>query len=181
MIYFVRHGQTDFNKFGISQGQMDTSLNQTGLKEAETLAKKLKDYKIDIAFCSPLIRARQTLEYILKFHKNVNAVYDERLKECSRGSLQGQKNTQEIYNDFFKNPHKYGAESVEDVFERAISFLKDLQKYKGKNILIVGHGEYWRHFMHVFEGAYDRGEKLPVYGQENFKVIPNCTVIEVEF
>ena len=180
MIYFVRHGQTDFNKFGISQGQADTSLNQTGLKEAEILAEKLKGYKFDVVFCSPLIRARQTLEAILKHHK-ITPIYDERLKECSRGSLQCQKNTQEVYDDFFKNPHKYGAESKEDVFERAKSFIKDLQQYKGKNVLIVGHGEFLRHFLHVFEGAYDRGEELPMYGQENFKVIPNCAVIEAEF
>ena len=34
MIYFVRHGETDFNKFLISQGQTDTSLNKTGLKQS---------------------------------------------------------------------------------------------------------------------------------------------------
>lgn len=180
MIYFARHGQTDFNKFGISQGQLDTSLNQTGLKEAQELAEKLKDYKFDVVFCSPLIRARQTLEAILKYH-NITPVFDERLKECARGKLQGQRNTQEIYDDFFKDPHKYDAESREDVFVRAISFLDELQKHKGKNILIVGHGEFWRHFLHVFDGSYARKDPFPIYGQENFKVIKNCGVMEVEF
>ena len=28
MIYFVRHGETDFNLYNISQGQLDTSLNK---------------------------------------------------------------------------------------------------------------------------------------------------------
>ena len=180
MIYFARHGQTDFNKFNVSQGQLDTSLNQTGLREAQQLAENLKDYKFDVVFCSPLIRARQTLEYILKYHNNT-PIFDERLKECGRGSLQGQRNTQDVYDDFFKDPHKYGAESREDVFVRAKSFLEELQKYKGKNILIVGHGEFWRHFLHVFDGSLDRNEPFPIYGQENFKVIKNCGVMEVEF
>lgn len=180
MINFVRHGQTDFNKFSVSQGQLDTSLNYTGLKEAQIVAEKLKDYKFDIIFCSPLTRAKQTLEYILKYHNN-EPIYDDRLKECSRGTLQGSKHSQEVYDEFFKDPHKFGAETKDDVCERAKSFLNDLQKYKGKNILIVGHGEFLRHFMHVFNGGYERGEPFPVFGQENYMVIKNCDVVSIEF
>lgn len=39
MIYFVRHGETDFNKYDISQGQLETSLNKLGLEQAEKLPK----------------------------------------------------------------------------------------------------------------------------------------------
>ena len=38
MIYFVRHGETDFNLFSVTQGQLDTSLNKTGLKQAAKVA-----------------------------------------------------------------------------------------------------------------------------------------------
>ena len=181
MIYFVRHGQTDFNKFRISQGQLDVSLNYDGLKEAKGVAERLKDYKFDVVFCSPLIRAKQTAEYILSYHPNILLIYDDRLKECSRGVLEGQKNPQEAYDAFFSDPHKYGGETCEDVFKRVKSLFKDLQQYKGQNVLIVGHGEFCRHFLHVYDGSYDKGTPLPVYGEENFKVIKNCEVIELEF
>ena len=68
MIYFVRHGETDFNLFNISQGQLDTSLNETGIKQAKTIAKKLKDKNFDVIFCSSLKRARQTLYEIKQYH-----------------------------------------------------------------------------------------------------------------
>ena len=46
MIYYVRHGETDFNLFNVSQGQLNTSLNKTGLKQAQETAEKLKDYML---------------------------------------------------------------------------------------------------------------------------------------
>lgn len=180
MIYFVRHGETDFNKFQVSQGQLDTSLNYQGLKEAQAVAEKLKDYKFDIIFCSPLIRAKQTLEYILKYHK-LTPIFDDRLKEVSRGILQGSKHSQEVYDEFFKDPHKFGAETQEDVCVRAKSFLDYLQQYKGKDILVVGHGEFWRHFLYVFSGDYEKGKPFPIYGQENYFVIKNCDVATIDF
>ena len=70
MIYFVRHGETDFNLFSVSQGQLDTSLNKTGLKQAEQLAEKLRGFKFDVVFSSSLTSCTQTAEIILKYHSN---------------------------------------------------------------------------------------------------------------
>ena len=72
MIYFIRHGQTDDNLNQIYTGQKDVPLNQNGIEQAKSTAKELKDTKIDICFCSPLLRAKQTSEEIMKYHKNIN-------------------------------------------------------------------------------------------------------------
>ena len=133
MIYFVRHGETDFNKYDISQGQLETSLNKLGLEQAEETAKKLKNYKIDMIFYSPLTRAKQTVEFITRYH-NLPVNFDKRLMEVNKGVLQGQKNPQEVYDKFFADPHKFGGETEEEVVSRTYSFLKDIEKYKGKNI-----------------------------------------------
>lgn len=175
MIYYARHGETDFNLFKVSQGQLDTSLNKTGLSQAKKLAEDLKNYKFDYVFCSPLTRCKQTLDEICVYHKNLNIVFDARLMEVSKGILEGQKNKQEVYDDFFKDPHKYKGETEEDVFIRVSNFLKDIEKYKSKNILIVGHGGILKYFQFCLAGKDIHKESLLITD------MGNCKVIELEF
>ena len=170
MIYFVRHGETDFNLFNISQGQLDTSLNYLGLKQAKEIARKLKNKKFDKFYCSTLIRAKQTAEEINK-HLKLKIIYDKRLMEVNKGILQGNKNTQRTHNKFFKNPHKYGGETEEDVCTRIYSFLKDIEKYKGKNILIVGHGGIHKYFDFCLKNKDIKKDKLILTKMENCEIV----------
>ena len=64
MIYIVRHGQTDWNVEGRNQGRTDIELNETGIKQAEEIAKKLEGKKFDMVFSSPLKRAYKTAQII---------------------------------------------------------------------------------------------------------------------
>ena len=43
MIYFIRHGETDFNKQRLLQGQLDIELNDTGIAQAKIAAEKEVD------------------------------------------------------------------------------------------------------------------------------------------
>lgn len=174
MIYFVRHGETDFNKYDISQGQLETSLNKKGLEQAQEIAEKLKAYKLDAIYCSTLTRARQTVEFISKFH-SLPVNFDDRLKEVDKGILQGQKNSQEVYDRFFADPHKYGGETEEDVVKRTYEFLNDIKKYKGKNILVVGHGGIHKYFDFCLKGKDIKKDKLILTRMKN------CEVFEFEF
>ena len=90
MIYIVRHGQTDWNKQKVMQGQIDVPLNETGKEQARELGEKLKDIVFDHIFCSPLLRTRQTLEN-LKLKSNTRIIYDDRLKERNYGEFEKTK------------------------------------------------------------------------------------------
>jgi 2,3-bisphosphoglycerate-dependent phosphoglycerate mutase len=56
-VYLVRHGETEENKLGIVQGQLNTQLNKTGRDQAEILAQALKDVPFSHGFTSDLSRA----------------------------------------------------------------------------------------------------------------------------
>ena len=61
-IYIVRHGQTDFNLKGIVQGRgVDSSLNETGFRQAQLLFEKYKDIPFDNILTSTLRRTHQTV------------------------------------------------------------------------------------------------------------------------
>ena len=69
-IYFIRHGETDWNREGRIQGQIDIPLNDTGHQQAVAISRSLKtflrDTRIDLFVASPLTRTRQTMGYLLR-------------------------------------------------------------------------------------------------------------------
>ena len=60
-IYFIRHGETDENRQGIIQGQLDTDMNEIGLDQSEVVAKELQSVPFDEGFSSDLKRAMKVL------------------------------------------------------------------------------------------------------------------------
>ena len=176
MILFVRHGQTDNNvKHILTGGDWDVSLNSQGLLQAEEASLKLKNTKIDLVICSPLIRAKQTANAILKFHKNTPIFYDDRIKERELGDLNG-----EIDSDF-SQLWKVGAdvslckeknaESIDEFFNRCKDFVEDISKrYKNETVLVVAHNGVGRMFKCVFNG-FPKSGNLDDYDVENAEVL----------
>lgn len=61
-LYFARHGQTDWNRAGKTQGENDIPLNAEGFAQAQSLASILLPLPIQQVICSSLQRARATAE-----------------------------------------------------------------------------------------------------------------------
>lgn len=155
MIYFVRHGQTEDNANGnLLTGWSATPLNAKGFAQAREVSEDLKDVRFDICFCSPLLRTKQTLYEILKYHKNLNVVYDDRLKERDYGEITGQPASVCKFRRWNANDEiPYKMETIPEMFDRIASFYNDLKRnYKGKNILIVAHSGVGRMTHFYFNG-----------------------------
>ena len=99
VLYFVRHGETDFNVAHRLQGRYETSLNARGREQAKHCAGVLADLfardqhqAADYAYASsPLKRARETME-ILRAARGLDAAgytVDDRLQEISYGEWEG--------------------------------------------------------------------------------------------
>lgn len=145
-LIMVRHGQTDANLNGIVQGHGESSLTLLGKKQAQRIALRLKEEKIDYAYSSDLRRAKETAEEILKFHPLNKIIYTKELREVHAGEHEGHpiKRDPKIKEDFFNHFHSYkapGGESFLEAKERVLHFYKQLlEKHKGMTILIVAHG-----------------------------------------
>lgn len=176
MIYFVRHGQTDDNVNGsLLTGWSSTPLNERGFAQAREAAENLKDIKFDICFCSPLLRTRQTLNEIIKYHKNLNVIYDDRLKERDYGEITGKPASICKFRRWNANDEiPYKMETIPEMFDRISSFYDDVKKnYKGKNILIVAHSGVGRITHFYFNGKPQDND------YSNFE-IGNAKVMEIE-
>jgi probable phosphoglycerate mutase len=118
---------------------------------AAAAAKDYADINFDVCFSSPLVRARETAELVLK-GRNVPIITDDRLMEMSFGIYEGYEKcfqTPECpVNVIFKAPQNYttpfeGAESFEELYARTGEFIREVVNpglEEGKDILIVGHG-----------------------------------------
>lgn len=95
-VYFIRHGQTDWNAQGRLQGHRDIDLNATGFEQAAAAAERLARVAGESLggaefVASPLTRARRTME-TLRRHLDLPAEdyrVDARLMEIGFGSWEG--------------------------------------------------------------------------------------------
>ena len=63
-IIIVRHGQTNANVEGITQGQIDSELNELGISQAKKTGKYINDnFSIDEAWVSDLSRTKKNSKF----------------------------------------------------------------------------------------------------------------------
>ena len=147
-LYMMRHGETDWNKQHLWQGRTDVPLNENGRYVAKLTQEGLKDVVFDLAFSSPLCRAKETAQIVLN-GRDIPLIEDERIIEMGFGPYEATSMEQldECMRTFFEHPDQYevpkGAESFEEVLEREGAFLNELcstEEYQDKTILIATHG-----------------------------------------
>lgn len=163
-IYFVRHGQTDYNLKKIAQGRLNIPLNSTGISQAEEMAENLKNTKIDIIYTSPLARAYKTAEIINKFH-NVKLVSDERITELDIGTMSGKISLDDWKVsgrlEILENYDKYNAESLQELYDRVINLYQELENSHYENILIVSHSGVYHKLYRYKHNFMDFKQKAP--------------------
>ncbi|OGZ52859.1 MAG: hypothetical protein A3A29_01310 [Candidatus Ryanbacteria bacterium RIFCSPLOWO2_01_FULL_47_79] len=129
-IYFVRHGQTNYNIEGLCNDDptKDVHLTEEGKKQAEEVAKKLYDRKFEMVYVSELPRTRQTAEIINAFH-NAPIEVDGRINDRKTGY------DSKPVGDFLKyigtniyHAKPEGGESFQEEKQRVFVFLDDLKK-----------------------------------------------------
>ncbi len=178
-LYLVRHGQTDFNIRDISQGRVNTELNETGRAQARELAQKLKGKKFDAYYVSPLSRARDTARIITD--GKADFIVDDLLIERSFGDFDGKVvNLGEKVGDLYDlkaNISTGGIEPFSDVLSRTKQFLDKIKSSHAPDaeILIVAHGALLK-AMHFNLVGYD--ENTDFYDPAS--KFQNCELREYE-
>lgn len=128
---------------------MDIELNETGLSQAEALAKALRDVKIDAIYSSPLKRSYVTAEMIAASHGHA-IIEVPSFNEIDHGFWEGltleevKREYGDLYATWLSSPHQANmpqGETLDEVRSRAVgSFNEIIAKHKdGETILIVAH------------------------------------------
>ncbi len=137
--YFIRHGETDWNRRHVYMGTTDIPLNQAGVGQAELAAQWLKDQAIDHVVSSPLARAHKTAEIIAATMQKPITIIDD-LKECHWGAKEGQPVDERVFfEQWIAGDTPEGAEAAYDFDARVRSALKHALGLS-ESVLIVAHG-----------------------------------------
>jgi broad specificity phosphatase PhoE len=86
--WFLRHGETDWNAQGLSQGQVEVPLNANGRAQAAACAEKFLGRGIASIVCSPLGRAQETARIVAGVLK-LEFSTEPDLREASFGDQEG--------------------------------------------------------------------------------------------
>ncbi|MDE5094245.1 MAG: histidine phosphatase family protein [Trichodesmium sp. St11_bin5] len=146
-LLLVRHGETDWNRDGKFQGQIDVPLNDTGRVQANQAREFLKDVHLDFAVSSSMLRPKETAEIILQHHPDVELKLLDGLWEISHGLWEGkfESEIEEGFPGLLKQWKEFPAtvqmpegENLQQVWKRAlVSWNEIIRSVSGVGIVVA--------------------------------------------
>jgi len=195
-VYFVRHGasenfdalENDEDRDVIRQDQF-SHLGLRGRTQAKKLGPKIANIMPDVALCSHYMRAKETLDLIIKDNSYLFPNIDTNLGEIRR-IVDGKS----IYDDLVKKykiwrgrvfeacdmTSKFDPndESHGEFRQRVVGFKRRLPvEFDGQTILVVGHSQFFAMFLTTLV----HGDKLTPPNFFNRYFMDHCAITTVEY
>ena len=163
MLYFVRHGETDWNcEPARCQGWADVPLNDVGRRQAREQGSRLRGAGIQAIVSSHLRRASETAGLIREeLGGDVPLRLDERLAETRRGRWETRafadimREEPDEWRCYRERPQDFrfpGGESLADQQRRVLAAVRDAAA-EGRTTLVVTHGGSIRLLRAFLDGA----------------------------
>jgi broad specificity phosphatase PhoE len=140
--WFLRHGETDWNAQGLSQGNVDIPLNPTGLAQARSAAERLRNRGIATIVSSPLSRARVTAAFAGEA-LSLPVQIDNDLREVQFGVQEGQPMSGWFADWVAGHFTPDGAETFAELRRRAVAAVNRAIA-QAPVVLVVAHGALFR-------------------------------------
>lgn len=173
--YFVRHGETEWNKADRICGISESPLTELGRQQAAEAGEYIKaqGFRIDEILHSPLGRAKETAS-IISGITGIPMREEKRIREHNFGKFEGTSPKdspdfilakQNFANDF------EGGESLFRVAQRVYNVLDEIMADETRVYLLVAHGGIFRFIRSYFENLTN----------EEFarSLIANCKVLRM--
>ncbi len=147
-LLLVRHGETDWNRDGKFQGQIDVPLNDNGGVQAAQAAEFLKDVHLDFAVSSSMLRPKETAEIILQHHPDVELKLYDGLWEISHGLWEGKFESEieagfpgllKQWKELPETVQMPEGENLQQVWERALVSWKEIIRSVSGTGIVVAH------------------------------------------
>lgn len=170
-LILVRHGQSTANQTNTFTGQSQAPLTEQGRKQAQLAARALAGTRLDAAYCSDLLRAKET-GTIIAGSQGLPITEDTALREIQAG-LWENRTFADIIREF---PEEYrvwhedigrsrcpGGESVAELQQRVLAAVERIARQNdGKTVLIATHATPIRSLLCFWHGfGLERMHEIP--------------------
>lgn len=151
-VYLIRHAQSTDNVAPVFQSP-DSTLNEKGRKQAESIASRISKLSFDALIASPFERAKQTAEAIAKAtgkQLEFSELFVERVKPNYINSKPyTDEKAHALWREWEKSLYTPGlhaedGENFDDLIARADNALAFLQKREEQSFVVVTHGYFLR-------------------------------------
>ena len=141
-IYFIRHGQTDYNLQRIIQGSgIDSDLNETGRNQGQLFYNKYAHISFEVVLTSTLKRTQQTVNPFI--NDGIPWEKFDEIVEMHWGIHEGKKGNEAMREDYIRvvgsgrfDEKIEGGESINEVVERLERFIQHLKGRSEEKILV---------------------------------------------
>ncbi|HIE83972.1 MAG TPA: histidine phosphatase family protein [Dehalococcoidia bacterium] len=149
-LILIRHGQTEYNLKGLSQGLIDIPLNETGERQADGLVSFLSPFRVSKIYSSPSSRAISTAEPLSKA-LSLEIAIESDLAEMDQGDYDGftaedmRKKIPQEFLDAWRSDkpddvRMPNGETLNDVRERMVSICDSLAiRHRDSTVAIFSH------------------------------------------
>ncbi|MFP4302916.1 MAG: histidine phosphatase family protein [Spirochaetaceae bacterium] len=136
----IRHGETDWNLRGLTQGSTDIPLNDLGREQARITGAYLAQSPWDAVYSSDLGRAYETAAIISKSLGLTSIAQDPRLRERGFGEAEG-LNVTERKSRYIDSSSIPESEPWDSVRLRGLAAIEQIAlENPEKRVLVVSHG-----------------------------------------
>ena len=147
-IILVRHGQTQWNVEERFRGSFDIPLDETGIAQAQALARRLSAEPVSAVYSSPLQRALKTAEIISQPH-SLTPIVHQGLNNINYGELEGRKISEvarelpEFFQKLMATPHLVrfpGGDTLDDLTVRSMAALHEIiAAHPRETVVVTSH------------------------------------------
>jgi 2,3-bisphosphoglycerate-dependent phosphoglycerate mutase len=172
-LILIRHGETVWNREHRMQGQSDSPLSETGVRQARLLARRLKEIEFNSLYCSDSGRAHHTARAVAE-ETGHELIVEPRLRERHFGVFEGLTGPEieaqhpEAYARFkSRDPHYAmpGGESAAAFRDRALACLAEIAgRHVNDVVVIVTHGL-------VCDMAYRAAHGIELMARRDFELV----------
>ena len=146
----IRHAQNDWVKTGRLAGWTPgVHLNEEGRRQAEALGERLASAKLQAVYSSPLERAVETAEAVVKHYPGLAVQIEEEVGEVAFGKWTGERLRKlrrrrlwDIVQNYPSGARFPEGESFRETQNRVIDALERIaQRHPGGKVAVVSHSD----------------------------------------